>query len=56
MFVWRGWGIVVVLITFLCSLVAELTTRGLAGRGYWETAQLSVGDGTAWRGRSDLVG
>jgi hypothetical protein len=37
MFVWRGWGIVVVLITFLCSLVAELITRGLAGRGYWET-------------------
>jgi hypothetical protein len=37
MFVWRGWGIVVVLITFLCSLAAELITRGLAGRGYWET-------------------
>ena len=37
MFVWRGWGIVVVFIAFLCSLVAELITRGLAGRGYWET-------------------
>jgi len=37
MFVWRGWGIAVVLITFLCSLAAELITRGLAGRGYWET-------------------
>lgn len=37
MFVWRGWGILVVLITFLCSLAAELITRGLVGRGYWET-------------------
>lgn len=37
MFVWRGWGILVIPITFLFSLVAELITRGLAGRGYWET-------------------
>ena len=27
MFVWRGWGIVVVLITFLCSRAAELITE-----------------------------
>jgi hypothetical protein len=37
MFVWRGWGIAVVLIVFLCSLAAELITRRLAGLGYWET-------------------
>ena len=37
MFVWRGGDILVVLITFLCSLAAELITRGLAGGGYWET-------------------
>src|ERR1044072_2797579 len=37
MFVWRGWGILVVVIPLLCSLLAELITRGLADRGYWET-------------------
>ena len=56
MFVWRGWGIAVVLIMFLGSLAAELITRSLAGLGYWETHSYPLAMSTAWRGRSDLVG
>jgi hypothetical protein len=36
MLIWRGWGFLVPLITFLCSLAAELVTNGLGGEGYWK--------------------
>jgi hypothetical protein len=37
MFIWRGWGFLVPLIAFLCSLSAQLIAKNLGGEGYWET-------------------
>ena len=55
MLVWRGWGFLVPLITFLCSLTVELVTDGLGGEGYWKNhsfplsiALLSAGGAIWW--------
>jgi len=38
MFIWRGAGILVPVIAFVCSLLAELITRDLSGgKEYWDT-------------------
>ena len=37
MFIWRGWGFLVPLIAFLCTLSGELIAKILGGEGYWET-------------------
>jgi hypothetical protein len=37
MFIWRGVGILVPVIAFVCSLLAELITRDLASKEYWDT-------------------
>jgi len=36
MFVWRGAGILILLIVFLSSLAANLISNFLGGKGYWE--------------------
>lgn len=36
-FIWRGAGILVPVIAFLCSLLAEVITRDLSSKEYWDT-------------------
>ena len=54
MFIWRGWGILVLLIVFLISLAGNLLCDLLAGKGYWElhswpfASALLVAGGLIW--------
>ena|ERR1700730_13879354 len=54
MFIWRGWGILVLLIVFLSSLAGNLLCDLLAGKGYWElhswpfASALLVAGGLIW--------
>jgi hypothetical protein len=42
MFIWRGYGFLVPLIAFFCSLSAQLLANDLGGEGYWETHSYPV--------------
>lgn len=35
MFIWRGWGVLVLFIIFMTSLAANLAANILGGSGYW---------------------
>lgn len=54
MFIWRGWGILVLLIVFLSSLAGNLLCNLLGGKGYWElhswpfASALLVAGGLIW--------
>jgi hypothetical protein len=54
MFIWRGWGVLVLFIVFLTSLAANLIANILAGRDYWNThawplaSALIVAGGLIW--------
>jgi hypothetical protein len=54
MFIWRGWGVLVLFTVFLTSLAANLATNILAGRDYrnthaWPLASaLIVAGGLIW--------
>ena len=54
MFVWRGWGILVLLIVFLSFFGAHLISDFLGGKGYWElhswplATALFVAGGLIW--------
>ena len=54
MFIWRGWGILVPIIAFACSLIAESVTRDVASKEYWDThsfplsAALLLAGGLIW--------
>lgn len=44
MIIWRGWGILVLIITFGCSLVAQLLANEVSGTPqYWETHAWPLG-------------
>ena len=34
--IWRGWGILVVIIVFVCSMCMNMAMLSLRGKGYWE--------------------
>ena len=34
--IWRGWGILVALVVFACSLGMNMLALSLGGKGYWE--------------------
>jgi hypothetical protein len=36
MLVWRGWGVVVPVVVFLCALFAQMISTNLGGAHYWE--------------------
>jgi len=54
MIVWRGWGIVVPVIVFLCALFAQMIANSLGGSEYWEqhsyplSMALLVAGGLVW--------
>src|SRR4051794_22056437 len=37
MIIWRGWGILVFIAVFSCSLAANVVANSVGGKGYWET-------------------
>ena len=54
MIVWRGWGILVLVISFACALSGELIAKSFGGDDYWDThryplsAALLVASGLIW--------
>jgi hypothetical protein len=43
MFIWRGAGVVVIVVVFMTSLCANLLTIAAFGKGYWETHSWPIG-------------
>jgi hypothetical protein len=37
MIIWRGWGVIVIGVFFLCDLVANAMADSLGGKGYWDS-------------------
>ena len=37
MIVWRGWGVLVIVIVFACSLAANFLSNAIAGKAYWDS-------------------
>jgi hypothetical protein len=37
MIIWRGWGVIVIGVFFLCDLVANALANALGGNGYWDS-------------------
>ncbi|MEZ5856191.1 MAG: hypothetical protein R3D67_16110 [Hyphomicrobiaceae bacterium] len=54
MIIWRGWGLIVLVITFGCSLIAQLLTDQLLGSAYWNAhawpfgVAMIVAGGVVW--------
>ena len=54
MFIWRGWGVLVLFIVFLVSLIANFAANIFGGNGYWNThawplaSALIIAGGLIW--------
>jgi hypothetical protein len=54
MFIWRGWGVLVLFIVFLVGLIANFAANILGGKDYWNThawplaSALIIAGGLIW--------